>query len=107
MEENREIQRKKLYKFIQYANQNIPYYQRIIKEYDIKFAEESIFDDIKKFLLLNKDVIGIILINSINLKIKLITATLRVVLLEIRSSSIRIKNIWIGQMQPNAGLTNG
>ena len=57
LEENREIQRKKLYKLIKYASQNIPYYKRIIKEYNIQFAEDTIFDDIKKFPVLTKEII--------------------------------------------------
>ena len=57
VEENREIQRKKLYKLIKYANQNIPYYKRIIKKYNIQFAEDTIFDDIKRFPILTKDII--------------------------------------------------
>ena len=57
LEENKKIQRKKLYTLIKYANQNIPYYKRIVKEYNIQFSEDTIFDDIKKFPLLTKDVI--------------------------------------------------
>ena len=57
LEENQEIQRKKLYKLIKYANQNIPYYKRIIKEYNIQFAEDTIFDDIKRFPILTKEII--------------------------------------------------
>ena len=55
VEENREIQRKKLYKLIKYADQNIPYYKKMIKEHNIQFSEDTIFDDIKKFPLLTKD----------------------------------------------------
>ena len=57
VEENREIQRKKLYTLIKYANQNIPYYKQVIKEHDIQFSEDTIFDDIKKFPILTKDII--------------------------------------------------
>ena len=57
IEENREIQQKKLYTLIRYANQNIPYYKRIVKEHNIQFSEDTIFEDIKKFPLLTKDVI--------------------------------------------------
>ena len=57
MEENQEIQRKRLYMLIKYANQNIPYYKRIIKEYNIEFSEDTIFDDIKKFPVLTKEII--------------------------------------------------
>jgi len=56
-EENSNIQRKKLYTLIQYASQNIPYYQKIIQEYHLRFSEDTIFADIKKFPLLTKDII--------------------------------------------------
>ena len=57
LEANKKIQKKKLYKLIKYAGQNIPYYKRIIREYNIQFSEDTIFEDIKKFPLLTKDVI--------------------------------------------------
>jgi phenylacetate-CoA ligase len=57
LEENKKIQQKKLYQMIKYATQNIPYYKKIIKEHNIQFSEDSIFDDIKKFPILTKDVI--------------------------------------------------
>jgi len=57
VEKNREIQRKKLYMLVKYASQSIPYYKRVIKEYNIQFSEDTIFDDIKKFPILTKDII--------------------------------------------------
>jgi phenylacetate-CoA ligase len=57
LEENKKIQRKKLFKLIKYADQNIPYYKKMIKEYNIQFSEDTIFDDIKKFPILTKDII--------------------------------------------------
>ena len=57
LEENKKIQRKKLYKLIKYADQNIPYYKKMIKEHNIRFSEDTIFDDIKKFPILTKDII--------------------------------------------------
>ena len=57
VEENQEIQRIKLYTLIKYASQNILYYKRIIKEHNIQFSEDTIFDDIKKFPILTKDII--------------------------------------------------
>jgi len=56
-EENKKIQQKKLYKLIEYADQNIPYYKKVINEYNIKFSEDNIFDDLKKFPLLTKEII--------------------------------------------------
>jgi len=55
LEENRHIQGKKLYALIQYASQNIPYYQRVIKERNVTFSKDTIFEDIKKLPLLTKD----------------------------------------------------
>ena len=57
LEENKKIQQKKLYKLIEYAGQNIPYYKKVIQEYNIQFSEDNIFEDIKKFPLLTKEVI--------------------------------------------------
>jgi phenylacetate-CoA ligase len=57
LEENQEIQRKKLYALLQYASQNIPYYQQVIKEHNITFAEDTILEDIKKFPLFTKEII--------------------------------------------------
>jgi phenylacetate-CoA ligase len=42
---------------ITYASQNIPYYQQVIKEHNITFSEDTIFEDIKKFPLLTKEIL--------------------------------------------------
>lgn len=57
LKENREIQRKKMYRLVQCASQNIPYYQQVIKENNITFSEDTIFEDFKKFPLLTKEII--------------------------------------------------
>ncbi len=57
LKENRNLQKIKLFELIQYASQNIPYYKRIIQEYNIQFSEDTIFEDIKKFPLLTKEII--------------------------------------------------
>jgi phenylacetate-CoA ligase len=57
LKENRNFQRKKLFKLIQYASQNIPYYQRVIQEHQISFSKDTIFTDLKKFPLLTKEII--------------------------------------------------
>jgi phenylacetate-CoA ligase len=57
LKENRNLQKIKLFELIQYASQNIPYYKRIIQEYNIQFSEDTIFKDIKKFPLLTKEII--------------------------------------------------
>jgi phenylacetate-CoA ligase len=57
LKENRNLQKKKLFELVKYASQNIPYYKRIIQEYNIQFSEDTIFKDIKKFPLLTKEII--------------------------------------------------
>jgi phenylacetate-CoA ligase len=57
LKENRNLQRIKLFKLIQYASQNIPYYQRVIQEHQISFSEDTIFTDLKKLPLLTKEII--------------------------------------------------
>jgi len=42
---------------IKYTGQNIPYYKQLIKEHHIQFSEDTIFNDIKKFSILTKDII--------------------------------------------------
>ncbi|HER24670.1 MAG TPA: phenylacetate--CoA ligase family protein [Candidatus Atribacteria bacterium] len=57
IEENRNLQRKKLFELVKYAGQNIPYYKQIIQKNNIRFSEDTIFEDIKKFPILTKDII--------------------------------------------------
>jgi len=57
LEENRKIQKRKLFELIQYAFRNIPYYQKIIRECGINFSEEIIFEDIKRLPILTKEII--------------------------------------------------
>lgn len=57
LEENRKIQADRLYKLIKYASQNIPYYKRIVNDNDITFSKNTIFDDVRKFPILSKDII--------------------------------------------------
>ena len=57
LEENRNLQRKKLFELVKYAGQNIPYYKHIIQKYNIRFSEDTIFEDIKKFPILTKEII--------------------------------------------------
>jgi phenylacetate-CoA ligase len=57
LKKNRNLQRIKLFKLIQYASQNIPYYQRVIQEHQISFSEDTIFTDLKKLPLLTKEII--------------------------------------------------
>jgi len=54
---NRNLQRIKTFKLIQYASQNISYYQRVIQEHQISFSKDTIFTDLKKFPLLTKEII--------------------------------------------------
>jgi len=57
VEHNKQIQRERLYDIIKYAISNIPYYANIAKERKIKIKKETIFEDLKKFPLLTKDLI--------------------------------------------------
>jgi len=57
LEKNREIQAHRLYRLLEYASENIPYYKRIVKNQSIKVSEDTIFDDIKKFPFLTKKII--------------------------------------------------
>lgn len=57
IEENVEIQRKKLFDLIRHAHKNIPYYKKIIDNKKIKYSSKTIFEDIKKFPILTKKII--------------------------------------------------
>jgi len=57
IEQNRERQAEKLYNLLKYSIKNIPYYQKIAKEYDIHFSRDNIFDDLRKFPILTKEII--------------------------------------------------
>jgi len=57
LEKNKDDQAQALYKLILYASKNIPYYRKVIKEHKIYFSKETIFDDIRKFPILTKDII--------------------------------------------------
>jgi len=57
LEENTKIQQKKMYKLIEYACKNIPYYIKITREHNLRFSEDTIFEDIKKFPILTKEII--------------------------------------------------
>lgn len=56
-EENKRIQQKKLYDLVNYTINNIPYYQKITQERKIRISEGTIFEDIKIFPILNKDIL--------------------------------------------------
>jgi phenylacetate-CoA ligase len=56
LQENRNLQRIKLFELVKHASQNIPYYNQIIQKYNIQFSEDTIFEDIKKFPILTKDI---------------------------------------------------
>src|SRR4030042_3759874 len=57
IEENKHILAESLYDIIQYSAQNIPYYRRIVKRNKITFTKETIFEDIRKFQILTKQII--------------------------------------------------
>ena len=57
LEENREIQRKKLYQLLVYSIKHIPYYRQVIQKHNLTFSRETIFEDIKRFPILTKEII--------------------------------------------------
>ena len=57
VQHNKIIQQERLYNILRYAINNIPYYANIAKENNITISKSTIFEDIKKFPLLTKDLI--------------------------------------------------
>lgn len=55
--ENLEKQRGKLFRMVEYSMKHIPYYARVAKERNISISERTIFEDIRKFPILTKEVI--------------------------------------------------
>lgn len=55
--ENQDEQKRKLFKMIKYADSNIPYYSNIIKNKNIQYSQDTIFEDVKKFPILTKKII--------------------------------------------------
>ncbi len=57
VQHNKIIQQERLYNILRYAINNIPYYANIAKENNITISKSTVFEDIKKFPLLTKDLI--------------------------------------------------
>jgi phenylacetate-CoA ligase len=57
IEKNRLLQRKKLFDLVQFSIENIPYYKNIAREGAITISEKTIFEDIRKFPVLTKEII--------------------------------------------------
>ncbi len=51
------IQRERLYEIINFAIKNVPYYKSLANLKNIHISKDSIFEDIKKFPILTKDII--------------------------------------------------
>nr|MDO8116855.1 hypothetical protein [Candidatus Sigynarchaeota archaeon] len=51
------IQRERLFKLVKHAIENVPYYRRIAQERKITITEQTIFNDLKKFPVLTKEII--------------------------------------------------
>lgn len=51
------LQKERLYKILKFAVDNIPYYHEIAKRKKIKIDKENVFEEIKKFPILTKDII--------------------------------------------------
>jgi phenylacetate-CoA ligase len=56
-EELIKLQKKKLFHIVNYAIENVPYYENEVKKRGITFSESSIFEDIKKIPILKKETI--------------------------------------------------
>jgi len=56
-EENQAMQRKKLFALLQYAGRHIPYYRQLIKTHCLTFSETTVFEDVKRFPILTKEII--------------------------------------------------
>ncbi|MFX1310993.1 MAG: phenylacetate--CoA ligase family protein [Promethearchaeota archaeon] len=57
IEENLSIQKKRLFNMLNYAIRNVPYYNKIAQQRNIQISKETIFEDIKKFPVLTKEII--------------------------------------------------
>ena len=55
--ECRELQKGLLFNILSYTIKNIPYYRDIVKKKDITISRTDIFEDIKKFPILNKEIL--------------------------------------------------
>ena len=56
-EENRRLQGKKLFALVKYAGMHINFYRQIIKKHHLTITQATIFEDIKKFPILTKEII--------------------------------------------------
>ncbi|MFA5349138.1 MAG: hypothetical protein WC309_02065 [Candidatus Paceibacterota bacterium] len=57
LEKNKERQKEKLYNLLRYALSEIPYYQQLRQEKNIKISRNTVFSDIKTFPILTKEII--------------------------------------------------
>ena len=57
LEVNLQEQARALYELVTHAHTYVPYYSRTIAEHEIRYAEETIFRDIKQFPLLTRDLL--------------------------------------------------
>lgn len=57
LEDNLSIQKERLYRIIDFATKNVPFYRKICEQKSMIISKDSIFEDIKKFPILTKDII--------------------------------------------------
>lgn len=57
IERNLFIQRENLYNIINFSIKNVPYYRNLVEKNNIKIIKETIFEDIKQFPILTKEII--------------------------------------------------
>ena len=57
IEHNLSLQKERLYNIINFAIKNVPYYKGIVEQKSISISKNSIFEDLKKFPILTKEII--------------------------------------------------
>lgn len=57
LEVNLQEQARALFELVTHAHTHVPYYSRVMAQRDIHYSEETIFEDIKQFPILTKDLI--------------------------------------------------
>lgn len=58
IEDCKAFQRRRLCKILQYSVQNVPYYREIFEKFQTSIDEENVFEVVKKFPILTKDLIS-------------------------------------------------
>lgn len=57
IKENSNLQKSKLFNLLNYAIHNIPYYRDLVRKNKIEITKDNVFEDLKKFPVLTKEII--------------------------------------------------